>query len=67
MTQFKVLIDIPKTVLNDPTQLDRSCFTQFEKPVLIEFAVRFALSAHVSKLVTVPTNTTIRQMQTYVI
>ena len=64
--QFKVLKDIPKSVLTDVNQLDRSCFSKFDKPVLIEFALRFANDASFDKLVTVPTNTTVAQMRSYI-
>ena len=64
--QFKILKDIPKSVLTDVNQLDRSCFSQFEKPVLIEFALRFANDASFDKLVTVLTNTTVSQMRSYI-
>ena len=63
---FKELQDIPKTVLTSATQLDRSCFTQFEKPVLVEFALRFENNASFDKLITVPTNTTVFQLKTYI-
>ena len=34
--------------------------------MLIEFALRYAYDASFDKLVTVPTNTTVRQMQSYI-
>lgn len=64
---FKKLNAIPRSVLTDVTQLDRSCFSNFETPVLIEFAVRYAQDASYDKLVTVPTDTTISQLQSYII
>ena len=64
--QFKVLKDIPKSVLTDVTQLDRSCFSQFDKPVLIEFAMRYAYDSSFDKLITVPTNTTVGQLRSYI-
>ena len=56
---FKQLNAIPRSVLTDVTQLDRSCFSNFETPVLIEFAIRYANDPSFDKLVTVPTDTTI--------
>ena len=46
--------------------MDRSCFSQFETPILIEFALRYASDASFDKLVTVPTNTTIAQIKSYI-
>ena len=66
MKRFKILNDIPKSVLTDVSKLDRSCFSQFETPILIEFALRFASDASFDKLVTVPTNTTIAQIKSYI-
>ena len=65
--KFKVLEKIPKSVLTEVNQLDRSCFSQSEGPVLIEFALRYTKDNSLQKLVTVPSEMTIGQLRTYIL
>ena len=56
---FKVLQDLPKSILTDADKLDRSSFPKFDVPHWIEFSLRYEQNVGMYKLISMSSESTI--------